>query len=166
MARRFDAEAAARMFRARWVDVVLELAFGPFARLVRDSETAFSAVPMSRRHPKNKAKVFRFRSNALGKRYLAAIMASRPGVLLLQGTLETTLALVRDAHPSHYEPVRDAFVALLKRWHAVMPPKLVERDEAGVVAYVDGMTERTEECLMQMLDCEERMAAAAKAALA
>lgn len=163
----FDAGAAMRVFRERWLAMVMDAAFGPFAAMVADMERAFLEVPMARKVPKNKAKVFRIRNPERMLTYHAKVKASGPSVVYLQQTLDAVLELVGAAYPEYYADVRDRFVDLLRRWTQALPAKLVGRDEEAILRYVDDMREATEDCAMGMLDCEERMAeVAAKRAAA
>ena len=156
----FDPGAAVRLFRQRWADAVMETAFGPFVAMVEAIEKAFLAVPMARRHPKNKAKVFKIRHPGRLASYQAKVQESGPSVMYLQETLDTVLELASQAHPAYYDEVRDRFVDLMERWTAALPSRLVGRDEQAILEYVDFMRQATEECALDMLDCEERVALA------
>lgn len=149
----FDAEEARRIFSRRWAEGLFEMYFTPFESMVKSMETEFHNVRVAKKR-RNKVSVFRFTDAENREQYRRTIWSNFDCARLLNQCLNNVIDLVSDAHTGHFEEVKRMFMMVLVRWHAVLPCKLVGRDEKGIIAYANAYCDSVERCLVSMYERE------------
>lgn len=149
----FDVEESRLIFRQRWADGLFDTYFTPLESLVKTMESKFFKVNVAKKR-KNKVSVFRFANADVRERYQLHLRRHFDCARFLNQCLVAVLELVAEAHPLHFEDVKRKVMIIMDRWHAVLPCKLVGRDERAIVAYAEDYCQASDKCLMEMFERE------------
>jgi hypothetical protein len=129
---------------------VLHDVFLPVEDLARDMHDEFVKVPL-KKLPRNKVAVFRI-SPCLVEDYERAVAESRGLCRRLYVVMEAQLErLSETTSPAEAAGARSALESVIERIKAVLPHRLVGREDSGVLKYTEDVRGMLHSCLAEMI---------------
>jgi hypothetical protein len=141
----FDAAAAARVLAERWRSAIYDVYLAPLQKCAEEVQRSFHRVPFDPRKVRSAARknrVSKFQiTDARRKVTFALQMREADRVVRdVQTMLEDIECMLYHTQSEHSGAYKKRMREIIEGWHAVVPQRLINRDENAVLRYQQEMT--------------------------